>query len=214
MFAGHQRASLEALDAAFAMQAGFLPVGDVADVERLGAAVRGHRVDVVVLEGAVLGDGRGYAPIHDVLASDPQTKVLVIGGEPDVVAWALVEGASGAISAGAKLAEVVDAVRQLAASGAALSPPVQCRLLERYRQVGPGFSDAGPGAAAPFTAREHEIIRLVAHGGTNARIAAECGISASTVKNHLASIFRKLDVSSRGQAVAEAFRLGILDRCS
>lgn len=212
MLVGRPCAGLEAMSAAFAAQDGLAAVGDVVDVARLGFAVRNHQVDVVVIEGDTLGNGSGYQPIHEVLAANPDARIVLMGGEPRTVAWALCEGASGFIPAEAKLAEVIAAVQQTARSGVSLSPTAQLRLLERYRQVGPGFADSTDGnAGALLTARECEVLRLVARGGTNGRVAAEFRISTSTVKNHLSSIYRKLGVSSRSQAVAEAFRRGFLD---
>ena len=212
MFAGRQRAALEALGAALVSQTGFAAVSDVVDVESLGSATRMRRVDVVVVEGAALGDDIGYKPVHDVLTADPHARVLIMGGEPDVVAWALCEGASGFVPAQAELAEVISAIRQVAQSGAWLDPTTQRRLLDRYQEVGPGFCSSAPGEGAGLTSREREILHLVSRGHTNAAVADECDISASTVKNHLASIFRKLGVSSRSHAIAVAFRQGILDR--
>ncbi|MBN2405110.1 MAG: response regulator transcription factor [Coriobacteriia bacterium] len=135
-----------------------------------------------------------------------------MGGSQDVATWALCEGACGFVPDDAHLEDVVSAIRDSVGDGVALMPAMQLVLLKRFQEVGPGWTRGGQAASGLLTGREMEIVRLIADGGTNSSVAIRCGISESTVKNHLANIFRKLGACSRSQMVAEAFRHGLLDR--
>jgi DNA-binding NarL/FixJ family response regulator len=208
---GAQRASIEALATALGRETGINAVGVLTHVPDVAAAVRKSRASVVLIEGTLLADDPTCQPVRDALEASAKVKVVVLGGHLDVALWALCEGASGYIPDDAQLSDVVEAVLQVALFGAALSPAIQRLVLLRYQEVGPGRVAGDKSTNGLLTVRELEIVRLIANGGTNNSVASDCGISESTVKNHLANIFRKLGACSRSQMVAEAFRRGLLN---
>ncbi|MDO9556706.1 MAG: response regulator transcription factor [Coriobacteriia bacterium] len=212
LLVGAQRASLEALATSLDTHIGIESAGVLTHVPDIGAWVRKRRVSVVLIEGDLLAEDPTCQPVRDALASNADVRVVVLGGSPDVAAWALCEGACGFVPDNAELADVNLAVRQVAKVGVALPFETQVTLLARFQEVGPSWSAGVSVGSSPLTARELEIVRLIADGGTNASVAAVCGISESTVKNHLANIFRKLGTCSRSQMVAEAFRRELLNR--
>jgi DNA-binding NarL/FixJ family response regulator len=108
-------------------------------------------------------------------------------------------GASGYLLKDSAPDELVAAIRAAAAGETALAPAIASRLLARMRSPRPELS-----------ARESEVLRLVADGATNGEIATRLFISDATVKSHLVHIYTKLGVSSRTAAVASARELGLL----
>lgn len=133
------------------------------------------------------------------LAAPPYVLVLTnYDTDADILA-AIEAGASGYLLKDAPPHELAAAVRAAAAGESALAPVIASRLLQRMRQPSTSLS-----------ARELEVLGLVADGHANARIAAELVITEQTVKSHLVHIFSKLDVASRTAAVSEARRRGLL----
>ena len=212
LLVGAQRASLEALATSLGAQDEITSAGVLTHVPDISAAARKGRASVVLIEGVLLADDPSCVPVKEAVASGSAVKVVVLGGSADVALWALCEGACGFIPDDGELADVIRAVRDAHTAGVALPPGMQRTLLTRFQEVGPGWSAGSAVVHGPLTARELEIVRLIADGGTNASVAGACGISESTVKNHLANIFRKIGACSRSQMVAEAFRQGLLER--
>jgi DNA-binding NarL/FixJ family response regulator len=101
----------------------------------------------------------------------------------------------------------VAAIRVVAEGGALFAPSVTQRLIEEFaRRVDPAER---PAALELLTARELEVLRLVAKGRSNAEIAAELVISEHTTKTHVASVLQKLDLRNRVQAVVFAYESGV-----
>ena len=117
---------------------------------------------------------------------------------------ALRHHALGCIPRTADRARVVESVRAVAEGRVAAQEWALARWLKERR------AGQGPGAPARITPRELEVIQLVADGRSNKAIARELGVKEQTVKNHLASIYQKLDARDRTQAVLQAVRMGIV----
>jgi DNA-binding NarL/FixJ family response regulator len=118
-------------------------------------------------------------------------------------------GASGFLLKDVRREELVNAVRVVAAGDALLAPSLTRRLIEDFvRRPPPGASPAG--AIAELTPRESEVLRLVAHGLSNAEIAAALVVSDATVKTHVARILSKLSLRDRIQAVVLAYETGFV----
>ncbi|MEO3858662.1 response regulator transcription factor [Acrocarpospora sp. B8E8] len=113
---------------------------------------------------------------------------------------AIEAGATGYLLKDAPRDELFTAVRAAAAGRTVLSPAIAARLVSRVRSP----------ATTTLTAREREILRLVAKGTANREVAAILFISEATVKSHLTHIYAKLDVNDRAAAVATAYDRGIL----
>jgi DNA-binding NarL/FixJ family response regulator len=163
-----------------------------------GAAVE---PDVIVLAF----DGDGEAALARELAGHvgPLPPLVVIGDEP-VAEWgprALRMGARGVLSQASGATELIAAIEAASAGLVALPPELVGSVAIRA---------PAPEAALPLTAREIEVLTLLAAGLGNKTIAARLAISEHTVKTHVTSLFAKLGVSSRAEAVAVAVRQGVL----
>lgn len=156
--------------------------------EALAAA--GDGVDVVVMDLSMpVMDG--VAATRAIRAAHPGIRVLVLTsfGDRDQVRRAVAAGATGYQLKDAEPAELRAAVRAVAAGHAPLDPRVAGALLPEA-----GDADAG------LSAREREVLRLVAEGRANKQVAAVLGITERTVKAHLGSIFRQIGVADRTSA--------------
>lgn len=176
-------------------------VAEVGTAEDLVRWTATHRADVVLLD-LRFGPGRltgAEATAQVVAAGGPAVLILTTyGSDADILA-AVEAGATGYLLKDAPTEELTRAVRAAADGQVALGPTVQRRLLGRLRA--PGIS---------LTSRELDVLRLVAEGHSNERIARELVISAATVKTHLGHLYEKLGVRSRTRAVAVARERGIL----
>lgn len=138
----------------------------------------------------------------------PVVLVLTVSTTDDDVLDAIAAGASGYLLKDADADELVAAVRSASAGRSPLSPQVAGALLQRVREQ--TVVNDEPGELLSLSARETEILRLVAQGRDNTEIAQELYLSPSTVKNHVSSILEKLGVESRVQAAVRAARAGIV----
>jgi DNA-binding NarL/FixJ family response regulator len=131
----------------------------------------------------------------------PETRVVILTmhDEDELLQRAARAGAAGYVVKDASSAEVADVVRAAAAGEAALPAGVTSEVV-----------DAGQGHDALISKREEEVLQLIADGASTTEVASRLFISAKTVKNHLASIYHKLDARDRTQAVLRAARLGII----
>ncbi|MCT2007897.1 response regulator transcription factor [Micrococcus lylae] len=156
----------------------------------------------VVLMDLQMGEGMdGVAATRAVRAAHPGLPVLILttfDTEADILA-ALDAGASGYLLKDASSEEIAAAVRRAAAGQRALAPGVAERLMGRMA-----------GGTEVLTAREIELLELIAQGVSNKAAAKELFISEATVKTHLVHVFQKLGVGSRTEAVAEARRRRII----
>ena len=118
-------------------------------------------------------------------------------------------GASGFLLKDAPREQLVTAVRTVARGEALLAPAVTQRLIERF-VARPAPAEAAP-ALAELSARELEVLRLLARGLSNAEIAAELIVGEATVKTHVARILRKLGLRDRVQAVVFAYESGLVE---
>jgi len=137
-------------------------------------------------------------------AGDPAPRVLILTTyeSDDQILAAIEARAAGYLLKAAPQAEIVAGIRSVAAGQSALSPQVAVRLVERVRQ--PTTPET------VLTARETEVLRLVASGLSNKQIATALGIGESTVKTHLLKVFDKLGVADRTRAVTLAMERGLL----
>ena len=118
-------------------------------------------------------------------------------------------GASGFLLKDVTPAKLVEAIRIVAGGDALLAPSVTRRLLERFADTLP-VGDRSSDALAQLTARETEVLRLLAGGMSNAEIAAELVVTEATVKTHISSLLRKLGLRDRVQAVILAYETGLV----
>jgi DNA-binding NarL/FixJ family response regulator len=148
----------------------------------------------------------GLEATRRLVAQSPATRVLVVSvsaQEADVTE-AILAGASGYVLKEAPVEEVVAGIRAAAAGQSLISPRIATMLLQRIRDAGVGVDmDLAP---ARLSARELEVLGLMAQGKSNQEIAEALVISPSTVHNHISSILMKLQVENRVQAAVRAVR--------
>jgi DNA-binding NarL/FixJ family response regulator len=178
-------------------------VDDVATAE--AAIERASQADIdVVLTDLQFGAGLdGIAATRRISSMDEAPRVIVLttyDTEADIIA-AVEAGASGYLLKDAPPDELIAAVRAAAAGQSALAPAITERLIDRMR----------PPATA-LSARESEVLTLVADGLSNQQIAQRLFVSQATIKSHLVHIFTKLDADSRTAAVAVAIQRGLIRR--
>jgi two-component system, NarL family, response regulator LiaR len=176
-------------------------VGEAADGQAaIDAAVR-HVPDVVLLDLAMPDrDGLGALPRLRELA---RVIVLTSFGEDDRLFAALRGGAVGFLLKDTEPAELVRAIRAAHAGQSPLSPAVAARVIDQLAQAG------RPRAIDALTPREREVLRLLADGLSNKRIARELGVAEKTVKTHVGHVLAKLDLTDRTQAALYAVREGL-----
>ncbi|MCX4964924.1 response regulator transcription factor [Streptomyces sp. NBC_00654] len=188
----------------FASAPGFRVLGEAGDgPEGVALAVR-LDPDVVLMDLRMPGGG-GVAAIAELTRRGTRCRVLVLttyDTDSDTLP-AIEAGATGYLLKDAPREELFAAVRAAADGRSVLSPAVASRLMTRVRTPAAPVDDS-------LSAREREVLALVARGTTNREIAAELFISEATVKTHLTHVFAKLGAKDRAAAVAVGYDRGIL----
>jgi DNA-binding NarL/FixJ family response regulator len=186
------------------------------DVEIAGEAASGPeavalaadlRPDLVLMDLQMPGGG-GLEAIRAILAANPEARLLVITlfADDDSVFAALRAGARGYVLKDAHEDEIVRALRAVANGEAIFSPAIAARVM-RYFASPPA---AVPRSAFPtLTDREREILDHIAQGRNNLAIAQALSLSQKTVSNYVSSIFSKLQVADRAQAIVRAREAGL-----
>jgi DNA-binding NarL/FixJ family response regulator len=188
-------------------------VGDAKDgAEAVDATVR-ERPDVVLMD--IRMPGMDGLEATRRITADPRirgTKVIVLTtfDLDEYVFGALKAGASGFLLKGVEPQALIDAVRTVAGGDALLEPRVTRRLIEAYVKGQAAPSRAGSPLPATLTAREVEILRLIAAGWTNNEIAVHLFISPLTCKSHVSRILAKLEARDRIQLVVLAYESGLV----
>ncbi len=182
----------------------------------------------VLLADLHLPDGSGLQVMAETLRRFPQCDCLVITvfADADSILESVQAGAVGYILKDVSATELVDAVRTVKAGGACMTPLVARRMLAAFQQ-GPGkvaspmpkpgsvqqdaLAPPGVGSTLVLSPREQSVLSILARGFSYREIATVLDVSVYTVQTHIKSLYRKLAVSSRGEAVFEASRLGLLE---
>ena len=183
--------------------------GSLSEARRLLATTR--KVDVAIVDLG-LPDGYGADLIGELRASNPQAQALVLSAALDraEVARAVESGAAGVLHKSAQMSEVVDATRRLRA-GETLLPLEEVVELLRFAGARKEREYEVRRAIERLTPREREVLRTLAEGLDSEEIAERLNISVKTERNHISSIFAKLGVHSRLQALVFAARYGVVD---
>ena len=170
------------------------------------------QLDVVVMDVTmpVLGGIEATRRIHSRQPALPIV-MLTMHDEQALRQEAIAAGASAFLTKDCSMQEVVETVVQTAGGDVTFSTGIAAAILHELGGVGRvGASDALERTESPLTPREEEILQLIADGCSTTEVADHLYISQKTVKNHLASIYAKLDARDRTQAVLSAVRIGIV----
>jgi two-component system, NarL family, response regulator NreC len=182
-------------------------VGEAGDARTAVFEVRAQKPDVVLMD-VVMPSGSGIEATPAVLKEAPDAKVLILSmqDDPAYVREAFAAGASGYVLKEAADAELVAAVREVAAGQRYVHPTLGARL------VAAEADERARAEEDPLSEREHEILRLLALGHTNQEIASQLYLSVRTVETHRAHIMQKLRISTRADLVRYALEHGVLDQ--
>ena len=185
-------------------------VGEAADVAAAVTVIGETRPDVVLLDvhlpGAAAGDVTGgESVLHPALPLSPATKYLAlsVSDAAEDVVRVIRAGARGYITKGASGAEVSDGARAVAAGDAVFSPRLAGFVLDAFGAMS-GETAQVADELDRLSAREQEVMRLIARGYAYKEVAADLFISVKTVETHVSAVLRKLQLSSRHELTAWA----------
>lgn len=189
------------------LDGGFEIVGEAATGEQALGLVKRLTCDLVLMD-INMPELNGVEATKRICSEHPGVQVLVLSIHDDreYLLEVLKAGAAGYLLKDVEPATLMEAMRTVARGGSSVAPGLTGKLVQELHRL------YAPAAAAPssvLTARETEILDLMARGMNNAAIAKAAFISEQTVKNHITSIMRKLDVADRTQAVIEGVKLGL-----
>ncbi len=179
----------------------------------------------VLLTDLALPDGHALDLLREVVRSQPACDVLVVSvfGDEDTVIACVEAGAVGYIQKDATPADVAQTIVDVKQGASPISPMIARKLLARMQQHGLGAAPSAtaatttsattagaPASPALLTPRETEVLELISRGYSYAEIARLQAVSKHTVQSHIKNLYSKLAVHSRGEAVFEASRMGLL----
>jgi DNA-binding NarL/FixJ family response regulator len=187
---------------------GLVVVGEADDGAEAVRLALDTEPDVVVMD-VTMPNVDGVEATRQLRAQRPDARIvmLTMHSDQDIVANAIRAGASGYLTKDCSSDELVGAVRAVAGGETVLSPGLAGAMLQEVQKLGRA---AQPAADPLITKREEEVLQLIADGLSTQEVAESLYISLKTVKNHLASIYQKLDSRDRTQAVVRAVRMGII----
>ena len=209
VLADDHRVVRQGLRALLEAESGFRLVGEAGDGLETVQLVERLHPDVLVLDLMMPGLN-GLEVTLQVGKRSPQTRVVILSMHANeaYVLEALRNGAAGYVLKDASAAELVQAVREVAAGRRYLSSPLSERAIEAY--VGKA-QETTLDRYETLTTREREVLHLVAEGHTNAEIAARLSISPRTAETHRANMMRKLGLQTQTDLIRYALRRGIIE---
>ncbi len=212
LIADDQRVVRDGLSMLVEMMDGIEVVGVVADGAAAIDAAVGDRPDVVLMD-LRMPDVDGTEATRRIARARPDTAILVLTTYADEssVLPALQAGARGYLTKDASAEQIEAAIRDVHAGRTHLDSGVQEQLVAMAVRAA-AAPPAGLGEAEALTARELEVLGLIADGLSNHQIAERLVVSNATVKTHINRVFAKLDVRDRAQAVRFAYEHGLMRR--
>ena len=185
---------------------GFDIVGEARDGAEAVELACSLRPDVILMDVS-MPELTGVEATREIRArfSDIRIVMLTMHADQDVLAEAIRAGANGYLVKDCSTDEIASAIETVANGETALSPRLAASMLAEVRR-----QELQSEAERLITKREEEVLQLIADGCSTPEVADKLFISQKTVKNHLASIYQKLDARDRTQAVLQAVRMGIV----
>jgi DNA-binding NarL/FixJ family response regulator len=212
LIADDQAMVREGFAAVLASQPGLLVAGQAADGADAVRQARELEPDVVLMD-VRMPVMDGLQATREILGADgparPRVLMLTTFDLDEYVYAALRAGASGFLLKDATATDLIQAVRVVAAGDALLAPSITRRLIADFARQ-PRHDPPFPPALGELTQRETEVLRLIAHGLSNAEISATLFIAEQTTKTHVGRILAKLNLRDRAQAVVLAYETGLV----
>jgi DNA-binding NarL/FixJ family response regulator len=183
-------------------------VGAACDTQEAVALARAMQPDVVVMDLEMPGGG-GVAATREIAAASPNIAVLLLSMHDDdgSVFDAMRAGARGYVVKGARQQQLLRAIRTVADGGAVFGPGIARRLIDYFTAAAAGGQ--ADGSLAELSDRERQVLELIARGRSNDQIAEQLALSRGTIRNYASSVFAKLQVTSRAQAIVKAHEAGV-----
>jgi DNA-binding NarL/FixJ family response regulator len=187
-------------------------VGEAADGLEAVARSRELRPDIVLMDIRMPGRD-GLEATRELLRESPETHVLILTTFDlnEYVYEAMKAGASGFLLKDVPRSQLIEGIRTVADGEALLAPVITRRLIEEFVRRPPASIRPSPPALEALTAREREVLDLVARGRSNSEIAAALYVSEATVKTHVAHALGKLGLRDRVHAVVFAYESGLIE---
>jgi DNA-binding NarL/FixJ family response regulator len=212
LLADDQALFREGLRTLLGLQADFEIAGEAANGEEAVAGVRRLAPDVVLMDlrMPVLG---GVEATRRIVAEAPGCRVIVLTTfeEDEEVFAALRAGAAGYLLKASPSGKLCEAIRLAARGESFLEPSVTAKVMGEFARLSERIvRRTAPPLAEPLSARERDVLRLLAEGRSNKEIAADLGIAEGTVKNHMSNVLGKLGALDRTQAALRARELDLI----
>jgi len=196
----------DGLRALFSAMPGIEIVSEAATGEEAVALAEKVQPDIVLMDINMPGVG-GVRATRQILRANPTTAVIMVTMLEDDASLfsAMRAGARGYVLKGAHHQELLQTVRAVAGGQALFGAPIAARIMSFFQDVAAARQSTLPADAFPeLTPRELEVLELIAQGANNRQIAEKLVITDKTVRNHITSIFSKLQVADRAQAIIKA----------
>jgi DNA-binding NarL/FixJ family response regulator len=186
-------------------------VGEAENGAQAIQLARALRPDVILMD-VRMPDVDGVEATRQLVSGGTDARIVILTTfDLDEYVYAAIRaGASGFLLKDVRPSELVDAIRVVAAGDALLAPSVTRRLLDRFATALPDDDEPPPPSLDALTERELEVLKLLARGLSNTELAQQLFLSETTVKTHVSSVFRKLRLRDRAQAVVLAYELGLI----
>jgi DNA-binding NarL/FixJ family response regulator len=196
------------------MEGDLVVIAEASDGHQALALAQEMLPDIVLMD-IKMGDWDGVTATRRIRNSVPSTRVIVLTNhdQDELVFSSIRAGASGYLLKEVTGSQLTNAIRTVADGFSLIYPSVAKRVLDEFGRLRGGDRPAGDDEGySDLTAREREVLKLVASGRANKEIAATLGISERTVKTHISNIFSKLELTDRTQAALYVHNRGLLEK--
>jgi DNA-binding NarL/FixJ family response regulator len=201
----------QGVHALLAREPDILVVGEAGDGQEALEQVPRLKPDVVIMD-IVMPRMNGLEATRLITERHPSARVLILSmyDDQEYVVQIIQAGASGYVLKRVVTEDLVRAIHEVHAGESFLYPPIAATLIGDYLRVTKGDRGGGGGDGESLTAREREVLKLIADGNTNQAIAERLGLSRKTVDSHRANAMRKLDLHDVTEVVKYAIRTGMI----
>lgn len=197
------------LRAALEVEDDFSVVAEASNGRDAADKARAHQPDIVLMDVRMDGGHDGIEACREIRSEMPSTRVLMLTSyaEEETVVAALLAGAAGYVLKNVGRARLLEALRSVARGETLLDSRVARSVVDKLV----GGQSKTPEQQDDLTAREREVLALIAEGATNKEIAVKLVVSENTARNHVSHILGKLGFSRRSEAAAYAVKKGIVN---